>query len=63
MTDTYQFRLAWVIDPPTRTVAIYRGPGEPERVLDEAAQLEGDPVLSGFVLPVAELFRDVPTIL
>ena len=53
-------RLAWIVDPPTRTVAIYHGPGEPTRVLDTAGQLDGEEVVPGFTLPVADLFRNVP---
>ena len=53
-------RLAWIVDPPTRTVAIYHGPGQPTRVLDSAGQLDGEEVVPGFTLPVADLFRNVP---
>jgi Uma2 family endonuclease len=53
-------RLTWIIDPPTRTVAVYHGPGEPTRVLDVNAQLDGEQVVPGFTLPVADLFRNVP---
>ena len=53
-------RLAWIIDPPTRTVAVYRGPGEPARVLAESETLDGGDVLPGFTLAVSELFANVP---
>jgi len=53
-------RLAWVIDPPSRTVAVYHSAGAPTRVLDVASQLDGEQVLPGFSLPVASLFRSVP---
>ena len=53
-------RLAWVIDPATRTAAVYHAPGEPAAVLTEADALDGAPVLPGFRLPLADLFRDVP---
>jgi Uma2 family endonuclease len=53
-------RLAWIVDPPTRTVAIYHSPGAPTRVLDAAGQLDGEQVVPGFTLPVADLFRNVP---
>ncbi|HZL37634.1 MAG TPA: Uma2 family endonuclease [Tepidisphaeraceae bacterium] len=53
-------RLVWFIDPPTRTVAVYHGAGEPTRVLAEGAMLDGEQVLPGFALPVAELFRNLP---
>lgn len=53
-------RLAWVADPPTRTVAVYAAPGEPAAVLGVGATLDGDDVLPGFALPVADVFRNVP---
>ena len=53
-------RLAWIIDPASRTVAVYHGPGNPARVLTEADTLDGDPAVPGFSMPVAELFRNVP---
>jgi Uma2 family endonuclease len=53
-------RLAWIIDPQTRTVAIYHAPGEPTRVLDITGELDSEQVLPGFKLPVAEAFRGVP---
>ena len=55
-------RLAWYIDPSTRTVAVYRAPGEPAFTLTEADALDGEDVLPGFSLPVAELFRNVPAV-
>ena len=54
-------RLAWVVDPPRRTVAVYHAPVEPTRVLDVSGTLEGEHVLPGFQMPVADLFRNVPT--
>jgi Uma2 family endonuclease len=53
-------RLAWVIDPPTRRVAVYHHAGEPTRVLSEADHLGGEQVLPGFSLPVSDLFRIAP---
>ena len=53
-------RLAWVIDPPTRTLAIYHAPGEPTRILRESDQLDGEQVVPGFTISVAELFCNVP---
>jgi Uma2 family endonuclease len=55
-------RLAWVIDPRPRTVAVYHAPGQPTRVLDESGTLDGEQVVPGFTLPVADLFRNVPPI-
>ncbi|HYO09937.1 MAG TPA: Uma2 family endonuclease [Tepidisphaeraceae bacterium] len=49
--------LAWVIDPLTRTVAVYEGaPEEPVRVMQENETLDGGKVLPGFSVPVAYLF-------
>jgi Uma2 family endonuclease len=53
-------RLAWIIDPPTRSVAVYRAAGEPARVLKESEALDGEGVLPGFTLAVAALFENVP---
>ena len=53
-------RLAWIIDPPTRSVAVYREPGAPALVLGESGTLDGEQVVPGFTLAVAELFRNVP---
>jgi Uma2 family endonuclease len=47
--------LGWLIDPIRQTVDVYRPGREPERIADDGA-LEGDPVLPGYRLPVAELF-------
>lgn len=52
--------LVWIIDPAPRTVAVYHGPGDPTRVLKEADTLDGEQVVPGFSMPVADLFRDVP---
>jgi Uma2 family endonuclease len=50
-------RLAWIIDPATRSVAVYHAasPG-PARVLVETDTLEGESVLPGFSVAVSELF-------
>ena len=52
-------RLVWVVDPETRTVAVYPGDaaaGVP-RVLGRADTLDGGNVLPGFVLPLTEVFQ------
>ncbi|MGE0680938.1 MAG: Uma2 family endonuclease [Candidatus Binatia bacterium] len=48
-------RLGWLIDPFDKRVYIYRSDQSPE-ILDDPAELRGDPVLPGFVLPVHELW-------
>lgn len=53
-------RLAWIVDPPTRSVAVYDAPAKPTRIVLESESLDGQNVLPGLWLPVAELFRNVP---
>jgi Uma2 family endonuclease len=48
-------RLAWVIDPPTRTAKVYTS-ARRFKVLDESGVLDGGKVLPGFTLPVADVF-------
>jgi Uma2 family endonuclease len=48
-------RLGWLIDPERSTVHVYR-PGRPAKRLPGDGVLEGDPILPGYRLPVAELF-------
>jgi Uma2 family endonuclease len=53
-------RLAWVIDPESRTVAVYEGPTEgPARTLKESETLDGGAVLPGFTIAIAELFAPI----
>jgi Uma2 family endonuclease len=47
--------LGWLVDPFDKRVYIYR-PGQAPEILDAPAELKGDPVLPGFVLPVLELW-------
>ena len=54
-------RLAWVIDRRPRTVAVHRGQVGPAVVLTEADSLDGEDVLPGFSMPLAELFTGLPT--
>lgn len=49
-------RLVWIVDPSKRTVAVYRTLLAPKR-LDERGVLDGEDVLPGFSVAVAELFR------
>jgi Uma2 family endonuclease len=46
----------WVIDPVTRHVHQFQGQ-KPGQMLKEPQVLLGQPVLSGFALPVSDLFR------
>ena len=55
-------RLVWYVEPKNRTVAVYHAAGEPTRVLDETDALDGEQVVPGFAMPVADLFRGVPPV-
>ena len=48
-------RLGWLIDLLEKRVSIYR-PDQPVEVLDDPPAVSGDPILSGFVLHVRELW-------
>jgi Uma2 family endonuclease len=49
-------RLVWVIAPQARTVTVYRPDGS-ARLLREPEHLDGEDVLPGLRLPLAEVFR------
>jgi Uma2 family endonuclease len=49
-------RAVWIVDPRTRTVAVYR-PGQPFRPLGEDDELDGGEVVPGFSAAMSELFR------
>jgi Uma2 family endonuclease len=50
-------RLAWVIDPATKTIAVYTKFSEvPDHILQEHDSLEGGSALPGFLMPITELF-------
>lgn len=48
-------RMVWVVDPESRTVGVFRKPGE-GRILWEDAELSGEEVLPGFNCKVADFF-------
>jgi len=50
-------RLAWLVDVETRKISVYHAPEEPTRVLGESELLDGEDVVPGFSVPVADLFR------
>ena len=50
-------RLAWVVHPTEKYVLVYRSAREPDRLLKSADSLDGEAVLPGLVLPVADLFQ------
>jgi Uma2 family endonuclease len=49
-------RLVWVVDPEPKTVAVYRTLLAP-RFLGLDGVLDGEDVVAGFTLPVAEIFE------
>ena len=52
-------RLAWIVDPRTRTVEVYTSPDAPDATLDQEQMLNGGTVLPGFSLSLAELFAEL----
>jgi Uma2 family endonuclease len=48
-------RLVWVVDPQSRLVTVHRPDGTGE-VLSRHVALDGEDVLPGFRLPLADLF-------
>lgn len=52
-------RLAWVINPYQHYVLVYRSVQEPERLVRSIDSLEGEDVVPGFSLPVADLFQSL----
>jgi Uma2 family endonuclease len=53
-------KLVWIVDPPTRTIAVYHSPDGPTRVLTETDLVDGETVVPGFSLHVSDLFRNLP---
>jgi Uma2 family endonuclease len=51
-------RVVWVINPDERSVVVYRQP-QPDRLLKMTDSLDGEEVIPGFTLPVAELFAEL----
>lgn len=49
-------RLVWVVAPQAKAVTVYRADGS-ARLLREQEHLEGEDVLPGLAIPLAELFR------
>ncbi|WP_293146806.1 MULTISPECIES: Uma2 family endonuclease [unclassified Microcoleus] len=50
-------RLVWVIHPKEQYVLVYRSAQEPDRLLKSADSLDGEDIVPGFTLAVAELFQ------
>jgi Uma2 family endonuclease len=51
-------QLVWEIDLKKRTVTVYTAPGQ-STLLNEAQILDGGNVLTGFTLPLAQLFAEL----
>ncbi|MBF2096763.1 MAG: Uma2 family endonuclease [Gloeomargaritaceae cyanobacterium C42_A2020_066] len=51
-------QLVWVIHPDEQYVLVYRHP-QPSRLLLNTDSLEGEDVIPGFHLPLAELFKEL----
>ncbi|MDY6939848.1 MAG: Uma2 family endonuclease [Cyanobacteriota bacterium] len=49
-------RLVWIVHPQERYILVYRGASEPDRLLKSIDSLDGEDVVPGFSLSVAELF-------
>lgn len=50
-------RLAWVIHPSEKYILVYCSAQEPDRLLKSVDFLEGEAVIPGFTMPVADLFQ------
>ncbi|WP_299415055.1 Uma2 family endonuclease [Acaryochloris sp. IP29b_bin.148] len=53
-------RLVWVIHPDEQYALVYRTAQEPDRLLKRNDFLEGEDVILGFKMPVADLFQKLP---
>jgi Uma2 family endonuclease len=51
-------QLMWVIDPPTRTIAVYTGAATSPTLLDEDQSVDGGSVLPGFSFSIRQLFAE-----
>jgi Uma2 family endonuclease len=50
-------RLVWIVSPTQHYILVYRSAQEPDRLLKSADFLEGEDVIPGLKLPVADLFQ------
>lgn len=50
-------RLVWVVNPKEHYVLVYRSSQEPDRLLKSIDSLDGEDIVPGFSLPVADLFQ------
>src|SRR5437588_66928 len=52
-------RLAWIVDPKTRTVEVYTSAEKPDVILSEDGTLTGGDVLPGFTLELRGVFAEL----
>ena len=52
-------RLAWIIHPSEHFVLVYRSNKEPDHLLKSVDSLNGEEVIPGFTLQVADLFQNL----
>ncbi len=50
-------RLVWVIHPKENYVLVYRSAQSPDRLLKSTDSLDGENIVPGFSLPIADLFQ------
>lgn len=50
-------RLAWIVHPSEHYVLVYRSAQEPDRLLKAIDSLDGEEVIPGLTVPVADLFQ------
>jgi Uma2 family endonuclease len=50
-------RLAWVVDPPHRTVQVYHSAEPDSKLLTAVEALDGEDVVAGFKLPLSQIFK------
>lgn len=53
-------RLAWIVDPATRSVAVYTSAEKPKSVVAESESVDGGAVLPALTIRVADMFLNVP---
>jgi len=52
-------RLVWVINPIQHYILVYRSAQEPDRLLKGKDSLDGEEVIPGFTLSIADLFQQL----
>ncbi|MCL1470682.1 Uma2 family endonuclease [Argonema antarcticum] len=50
-------RLVWVLHPKEKYVLVYRSAQSPDRLLKSTDSLDGEDIVPGFTLPIADLFQ------